>query len=297
MAKIGIVTVLYKSASVLEAYFKSLSEQTYKDFELFVIDNKSPDSSLQLSMNLAVQYQYAYNTHIIKNQDNYGVANGNNIGVKKAKEAGCDYVLLSNNDIELKPDCIERLLCYLETNQIDMIVPKIYFYEKPLLWYAGGDFKWISGTTRHWGYLKADEKHLYDTIRLVDYAPTCFMLVKMCVFDDIGLFDEKYFVYYDDTDWIYRCIKAHKKLCYFPDTFILHKESTSTGGMRSDFYLHFAKRNQVYFCRKNFSSFHLFVVIIANVFYYYLKSRWEYNAKQRKIIEKSYLEGFKMNVE
>ncbi len=296
MAKIGIVTVLYNSASVLEAYFKSLSEQTCKNFILFVVDNKSPDNSLTLVERLALEYSSEYETKIIKNDDNYGVAKGNNIGICRAKAAGCDYILLSNNDIELKNDCIEKLLYQSETYGMDMVVPKIYFYDEPLIWYAGGDFKWVSGTIRQWGYLSKDEKSIYSKCHLVDYAPTCFMLVKMKVFNEVGLFDEKYFVYYDDTDWVYRCKKAKKNLLYYPETCIWHKESTSTGGMRSDFYLHYAKRNQVYFCRKNFGLIHLAIVFVANLFYYGIKSRFQYTVRQRQIIEKAYLEGLKMNI-
>ena len=294
MAKIGIVTVLYKSSTVLEAYFKSLSEQTCKDFILFVVDNKSPDDSLDKASILAKKYSNVFETIVIANDGNYGVANGNNIGVRKSKEYGCSYVLLSNNDIELEQNCIDLCIKKIEEGGIDMLVPKIYFYDEPLLWYAGGDFKWIAGTIRQWGYLSKDDKPMYSQSRLVDYAPTCFMLIKMSVFDEIGLFDEKFFVYYDDTDWVYRCKVAKKKLLYYPDTCIWHKESTSTGGMKSNFYLHYAKRNQVYFCRKNFSKLHFFTVLLANILYYAFKGRWQYDTRQRKIVEEGYLEGFKM---
>lgn len=294
MAKIGIVTVLYNSASVIEDYFKTLSEQTYKDFVLYIIDNKSPDNSLFLSKKLAEKYKKSFDSIIIENDKNYGVAKGNNIGIKQAKNDGCEYILLSNNDIELKKDCIESCIKkYMDENP-DMLVPKIYFYDEPLIWYAGGDFKWIAGTIRQWGYLLKDDNPLYSKSKYVDYAPTCFMLIRSSLFDKIGYFDEKYFVYYDDTDWVYRCIKAGKKLYYFADTCLWHKESTSTGGMKSDFYLHYANRNKIYFCIKNYGIIKKILALFAIQINYYLFVRPRMNSHQRAIIKKSYIEGFKM---
>ena len=290
MAKIGIVTVLYNSASVLADYFKTLSEQTYKDFVLYVIDNKSPDESLLLSYKYAEQYKNCYKTIIIENHDNLGVAAGNNRGVTAAQQDGCDYILLSNNDVVLKNDCIQILLESLLENNVDMIVPKILFYDEPLIWCAGGKYKLLSGTTAHYGYKLPDNGN-YNEYRLCGYAPTCFMLIRTSTFQEIGLFDEKYFVYYDDTDWVYRCKVARKKLAYEPSALMWHKESTSTGGMMSNFYLHYNTRNKYYFCKKHFSTLHLWLTIAANITYYYLRRRQKYSKDQHLIIKKSFKDG------
>lgn len=290
MAKIGIVTVLYNSETVLEDYFKTLSEQTFKDFILYVIDNKSPDNSLALSKLLADQYRDSYKTVIIENSDNLGVASGNNIGVFAAQNDSCDYILLSNNDVVLKNDCIEVLLKTLQEKKLDMIIPKIMFYDAPMIWCAGGKYKLLSGTTAHYGYRMTDDGS-FDNYRTCDYSPTCFMLIRNEVFQEIGFFDEKYFVYYDDTDWVYRCKLAKKKLAYEPQALMWHKESTSTGGMMSDFYLHYNTRNKYYFCKKHFSKLHLLVTIIANKTYYYLRRRKNYSTEQHNLIKSSYIEG------
>lgn len=290
MAKIGIVTVLYNSATVLEDYFRSLSKQTFKDFILYVVDNKSPDKSLELAKKLAEDYNNSFVTVIIENPDNLGVANGNNVGTQKAMEGGCDYILLSNNDVVLADDCIELLLRKMIQEKLDMIVPKILFYGEVLIWCAGGKFKWLSGTTAHYGYLQQDAPK-YNKYRLVGYSPTCFMLIDASTFKEVGLFDEKYFVYYDDTDWVYRCKKAGKKLGYYPKAVMQHKESTSTGGMMSSFYLHYNTRNKYYFCKKHFSTLHLWLTILANKAYYYLKRRKKYTDEQHIIIVNAYKEG------
>ena len=99
--KIGIVTILYNSEAVLDDFFESLSHQTFKNFILYIVDNLSPDNSLSRAKSLGkkVDFECVY----IENGQNFGVAKGNNIGIKAALKDGCNYILLSNNDsIELK---------------------------------------------------------------------------------------------------------------------------------------------------------------------------------------------------
>lgn len=261
--KIGIVTVLYNSETVLEEFFKTLNNQTYKNFTLYVIDNQSPDGSLALSKKLASEYDFE--TVIIANDANYGVAKGNNIGIKKALEDKCDFVLLSNNDIALEKDTIELLLKGLETHNADMAVPKIYFYGTNKIWAAGGCFNKITGYTEQYGIGKEDQGQFQKT-KFVTYAPTCFMIIKKQVFSTIGLMDENYFVYFDDTDFVYRAIKKNHKILYFPDSVIYHNESTSTGKM-SDFSIRFLSRNLIYFSLKNYSILYAFYILSLNVLY------------------------------
>ena len=293
MAKIGIVTVLYNSASVLEEYFKTLSMQTFKDFVLYVVDNKSPDASLALSYKYSALYADSYKTVFIKNDDNYGIAKGNNIGLLKAKQDGCNYILLCNNDIVMSNDCIEKLLSRLLTQKIDIVVPKIFYYDEPLIWMAGGKFAWFSGGTRHIGAKQKDSPR-YNKYRLVSYSPTCVMLIMRELFEEIGLFDEKYFVYFDDTDWVYRCKIKEKKIGYTPDAVVWHKESVSTGGQMSDFSIRMQCRNHVYFCKKNFSKIHFFITVLTKGLFHLLFQRWKYSRHQRVLMDKSFLEGFKM---
>lgn len=293
MAKIGIVTVLYNSETVLEDYFKTLSEQQCKDFVVYVVDNKSPDNSLALSKSLADKYSSSYNTIIIENDKNYGIAKGNNVGLLRAKEDGCDLVLLCNNDIVMSSDCIQNMVNRLYTENIDMVVPKIFYYDEPLIWMAGGRFAWISGGTRHIGAEQPDGPQ-FNEYKLCEYAPTCVMLIRSKLFDEIGLFDEKYFVYFDDTDWVYRCKIAGKKMGYTPDAIVRHKESVSTGGQQSDFSIHMQCRNHVYFCKKNFSKPHFYLTVFVKGLYHILVQRWQFNKHQRTLMDQSFIEGFKM---
>lgn len=293
MAKIGIVTVLYNSSTVLGDFFETLSQQTFKDFVLYIIDNKSPDDSLSKSKELAKTYQESFMSVIVENDDNYGIAAGNNIGVKRAFEDNCEFILLSNNDVVLNNDCISLLLNKIQETDVDMIVPKIFFYDEPLIWMAGGYFTKFSGGTRHIGNMKKDCPE-YNKYQLISYAPTCVMLIKKESFEKVGYFDEKFFVYFDDTDWIYRSRQRGLQLAYLPEAVVYHKESTSTGGQQSDFTIYYQLRNHVYFCKKNFSKYHYWLFVMAKGVHHFLYYRWKLNAHQREIADKAINDGLKM---
>lgn len=289
--KIGIITVLYNSESVLTEFFESLSKQTYRNFVLYVVDNLSPDGSLQLAKRL--KNQYTFETTIIENDANYGVAKGNNIGIKKALKDNCDFFLISNNDIVLNPNSIEQLRNGLLVRDADMVVPKIYFYGTNTIWAAGGGYNLRNGITIQYGEGQEDIGQ-FDYDNQVAYAPTCFMLVKKSVFNDVGLMDENYFVYYDDTDFVYRAIENHQKsLWYIYSSAIYHNESSSTGKM-SDFSVRFLWRNLVYFSLKNRKPLYVFYVLGYNFLYILIILFFKYPTRQWKIALRAYIEGFKL---
>ncbi|MDY5122301.1 MAG: glycosyltransferase family 2 protein [Treponema sp.] len=257
--KIGLVTVLYNGEKVVEDFFYSLNTQVYKNFVLYVIDNKSTDDCLNKSRLLSKNC--FFETKFIPNDGNYGVAKGNNQGIIAALQDGCDYVLLCNNDIVLKEDTIKVLVDAMIPDEINLVVPKIYFYDSKRLWFAGGKFKKIPGSIQHKGYGEIDIGR-YNKQKIIDYAPTCFMMIKKEVFFNTGIMDEKYFVYFDDTDFIYRAVhKNGNTLLYCPNTSIEHKESYSTGGVKSDFGLKYYYRNKVYFIKKHFKNYKFFYFI------------------------------------
>ena len=258
--KIGVVTVLYNSSKVLDDFFKSLNDQVYKNIILYVVDNKSPDDSLVHAKELAAKV--SFDTVFIENDDNYGVAKGNNQGIIRALCDECDYILISNNDIVIPDNTISGLVDKIENTKVDIVVPKIYFYNSN-------------------GYGTLDSGH-FDKERYINYAPTCFMLINSKVFYDVGLMDEQYFVYFDDTDFIWRTIKLNKKkMLYVPELSIQHKESYSTGGVRSDFTLKYYYRNKVYFQKKFIKCAEILYFI--NQLFFFMKKKSLGNETYKKI--------------
>ena len=285
---IGIVTVVYNGESVLTEFFESLEKQTYRNFILYVVDNKSPDNALPLVKELSKKT--TFQTHIIENECNFGVAKGNNIGIRKALEDGCDYVLLSNNDVTLENDTIESLKTGLERHQTGMAVPKIHIHGTNLIWAAGGYFNKKSGLNIHFGYRNQDIGQ-YNKELSVTFAATCFMLIRKNMFEKVGMMDEHYFVYWDDTDFVYRAIKNNESLWYIPSSLVHHKEGTSTGVL-SDFSINYLYRNFIYFALKNYPRPYAWWVIFYNIAYHCLKISFQWPFRKWILGIKAYKEGF-----
>ncbi len=290
MAKIGLVTVLYKSDDVLVDFFKSIARQTHRDYILYLVDNSVNETSNRiiercLAENYITEYRH------IKNTDNVGVAEGNNIGIRQALAHGCSHILLLNNDIELEQDFAFSNLLSLSINKGEsIIVPKIFYYSGRKIWMAGGCMNKWRALGIHYGFNKEDAPK-YNVAKHITYAPTCFMLIESSVFEKIGLMDEKYFAYYDDTDFVYRAIKEGYKLYYEPSVTVLHKVSSSTGS-DSTFYVYYSNRNKLYFIRKNFRGVVKYFAILYTLFtriFYYIR----FNKEQRKKLVQGISDGFR----
>lgn len=289
MSKIGIVTVLYNSEKVLDDFFRTLNAQTFKDFTLYVIDNASTDNGLEVARTLAETV--SFKTVFFPEPENWGVAKGNNIGIRAALSDGCEFILLSNNDTVLNPDTIQMLMSGMAEMGTTMSVPKIYYHDTGLIWYAGGRIDYFRGGTIHDGQLKADSE-AFSSRSLTEYAPTCFMLIQRNVFDRVGLMDEDYFVYYDDTDFVWRATKSgNEKIAYIPSSQLWHKESYCTKSVGNDFKLFYSGRNFRYFILKNYKGFRKFSSLAYSILHTFFVKNITYNRHQMEVYKKGIAEG------
>jgi GT2 family glycosyltransferase len=119
------------------------------------------------------------------------------------------------------------------------------------------------------------------------------MFVDTEVFDKMGLMDEKYFVYVDDTDFIYRCVQNNISLWYDHTKTILHKVSSSTGGDDSPFYIYYSNRNKIYFVRKHydliFKTIAFFHILLTRTINYF-----RYTKSQKDSLVNAIKDGLKM---
>ncbi len=302
MDKIGLVTITYNSADVLGSFLNCVWQQTYDNFVLYVIDNSSVDDSVSI-----LKKDSDSRLVIIENPANFGVAKANNQGILKAIEDGCDKILIINNDVEFEPALIEKLVKFQNKAACSLVAPKMmYFNASSTIWYAGSWFVKKKGyLPLHRGMGELDEGQ-YNAIVQIQYSPTCCLLVKKEVFHDIGMMDEKYFVYFDDTDFSYRIWKdGRHKMFYYPNVEFYHKVGSLTKSFeqnaheiyRSDFFIQQNTRNQIYFLKQIGSIFaYIFIVWL----FFKNNIRFVINMKIRKnlstwwLINKSYFEGLRM---
>ena len=256
--RIGVVTVTYNSEAVFQEFLDSICMQTYENFVLYVVDNASKDRTLEIARKRA-----DIPIVIIANSDNLGVAEGNNQGIRASLIDGCECVLLLNNDTVFSSELLDKLHSGLDRFHCEMTTAKMYFHDYPeRLWCAGGSFQPLLGyESRHEGEGEQDAGQ-FDKPRRVSYTPTCCLMVRRRVFDEVGLMDSRYFAYSDDVDFLYRCLLRSISLWYIPEAQLWHKVSSLTGNM-SEFTVHFSTRNRIYFIRKHLSP------IIALAWYWY----------------------------
>jgi GT2 family glycosyltransferase len=248
--RIGTVTVTYNSAAVLGPFLRCVFAQDLADFILYAIDNHSTDNSAAI-----LEQHSDSRLKVLLNSTNEGVAEGNNRGIRAALEDGCETVLLLNNDTEFPADLFRSLYEGMMKYETSMATGKmLYFSPTNTIWCAGG---WLDPNrfynALHYG-MGDEDNGQFDKPRQITYSPTCLLMVKREVFESVGLMDSRYFVYNDDVDFLYRCMKNNKTLWYLPQAVLHHKVSALTGGDESDFAIRFMTRNRAYFVRKHLSQ-------------------------------------------
>ena len=257
MKKIAVVTVNFNTAEDTIALLHSLKHVKTPDFtlDIIIVDNGSKEI-FELPESLKKE-----NIKLIRSDINTGFSGGNNIGMKEALKRGADYVLIVNNDTEMDHDMIKNLLIVLESKpDIGVTTPKIYFakgheFHKDkykahelgrVFWFAGGHTDWNNVTSIHRGVDEVDHGQ-YDAIEPIDFATGCCMLFKREVLENVGLFDDRYFLYYEDADLNERIKRAGYRIYYVPNAVLVHINAASSGGAGNVLQDYFITRNKMLF--------------------------------------------------
>lgn len=254
--KIAIIVLNYNGKkNTLECInsIKRLKKANY-EVEIIIVDNASSDGSRQAFSKLK-------DIILINNQSNLGYSGGNNIGIKEALKRNSDYILILNNDTIVEKNFLVNLI--KATNKGDIISPKIYFakgfefhesrYKKAdlgkVIWYAGGEIDWQNVIGKHIGVDEVD-KGQYSASIETGFATGACMFVKREVFEKVGFFDEKYFLYLEDIDLCERAKRAGFKITFEPKAIIWHKNASSSGGSGSKLQDYYITRNRLLFSLK-----------------------------------------------
>lgn len=223
---------------------ESIKKITYKNYDILIIDNGSTDNSVT---ELSKKYP---NVTIIENQENLGYAGGNNIGFKYALKKKAEYTFIINPDSIISETCINELIVKMnDDSSIGMASPKIYFYDKPkIIWYAGSKIDWKRGLTPHVGYNEIDNGQ-FDKYTYTDRVSGCAVMIKTDLLKRIGFFDERYFLYFEETDLSVRFKKLGYNVAFIPNAKCWHKISKSTGGYYGSIYQYYMTRNNLLFMK------------------------------------------------
>jgi GT2 family glycosyltransferase len=223
--RVAAVVLNYNGFEITREALASLERMDYPAFDLVVVDNGSTDGSADA---IAAAFPHLHQERIAENR---GSAAGYAHGFRWAFAHGYDYVLLLNNDIEVEPDLLTRLVEVAESDPaIGCVGPKCYFHgERRRLWSAGGILRLRESITRERGYGEIDRGQ-YEADAGVDYVNGCAILIKRAAAEAAGTWDPIYFICVDDADFCtrvrargFRCVYAHRAVLY-------HRVAYSTGG-------------------------------------------------------------------
>lgn len=285
--KVSIIILNWNGKKDTIECLESLKKVTYPNYEILLVDNGSADGSIEYFK------EYYQDLEIIKNMENKGFAEGNNIGIRKAIENKADYILLLNNDTEVDSEFITELVNVAVTNNnIGIVGPIIYeFEDKNSIQSFGIRLKLYNGRTYN---IKSKNKNiqLSNYIEKRDYLTGCAMLIKTSVFEKIKGFDPVYFAYWEDTDLCFQVRKNNYSIYVTSNSKIWHKGSQSTGGYMNKNAYYYYIRNSLYFYYKNFPK--LFVYYFVYLFLFYLPCLVVYGIiNHRTYLIKAFIKGIK----
>ncbi|MBI3443207.1 glycosyltransferase family 2 protein [Candidatus Woesebacteria bacterium] len=265
--KVSVIILSWNRKDDTLETINSLAKSNIRDFvlEIYVVDNGSTDGSeIAIKKLLAkIGSPPSLLTRMTELNDNLGFAGGNNVGIRYALKHGADYVMILNNDTVVSPSLIVRTVELLQKNtRVGLVSPKIYFakgfefhkerYKEKdkgrVIWYGGGKIDWdnVYGSGR--GVDEVDNGQ-YDRMQETDFATGTCMFITRKALEEVGMFDEKYFMYYEDTDLSVRAKRAGFKVIYVPEAVVWHKvaQSSAIGSELNDY---FTARNRMLFGMK-----------------------------------------------
>ena len=260
MDSLYIILVNWNSLELTMQCLESLEKIKYSSYKIILIDNGSVHNPTD---EISAKYP---NVTLITLKENIGFCKANNIGINHALSEQAKYILLLNNDTVVNEDFASYLVEKLKSNpDLGAVTSMIYYLEKERnkIWALGGEINFWFGNSKsqYQGIIEPDED-LFPQDFEVDYSTGCCLLIPTSVVKQIGLLDEAFFAYYEDSDYSMRLRKRGLKLAVVKKSKVWHVaggSSYSTGRL-NPFILFLNVRNRIWFFRRHSSIVQKFVV-------------------------------------
>lgn len=261
---VSILIPNWNSLEHIQQCIDCVIKSTYRPVETILIDNNSNDGSVEF-----VSEKYP-SVKILRNRENLGFASAMNIGIR---EATGDLIVLLNQDAFLDTRWLGQVVrALMESHDVGAACGKLFYWNpnSPLRVFC----TW-SKVDPYTGmpYNFSDD----EPASRVDYVTGAAMMVKREVIESIGDLDTGYFLYFDETDWCARMIRAGYKLLYLPDAIAWHVLSSSISDSQVKTY--YMIRNRIRFVLKNFDLSHIPLFMI----FYFFESFYEFLTNLRRM--------------
>ncbi|NPA40335.1 MAG: glycosyltransferase family 2 protein [Thermodesulfobacteria bacterium] len=246
--------------------------------KLYLIDNSPTDKLKKLSQ-LGERIEYTFN------KANLGFGKAHNIALKKSIKENVKYHLVLNPDIHLESEVLEKLYDFMEKNpDVGLVMPKILYPDGKIQYLCKllpTPMDLFGRRFLDWGPFKSYVKKRnelyelrftgYDKLMEVPFLSGCFMFLRVSILKKVGLFDERFFLYFEDTDLSRRIHKVAKTI-YYPYVHVYHEHQ-----------------------KWSYKNFKLLKIHIKSAIKYFNKWGW-FNDPERKTINKKILEKLNYNI-
>lgn len=232
--KVSIIIPHYNQKDCLQGLFPNLVDQTYKDFEVILIDDCTPDEATITFVRDFIKDKP--NMHLVQNTVNMRFVKTCNKGIKLAKG---EYLCFLNQDTEIKDNFIQRNVEILDSDATIGGLTCIVVDRSGQIWFSGG---------RYSDGFPINLKDDFEGVRPVDFIAGTAAFYRREVFDKIGLFDENYIMYHEDVEYGFRVKQlTDYRLCTFSDKLVTHLILPSLTGANIVYY---DNRNLILLSRK-----------------------------------------------
>ncbi len=251
----SVVIVNFNGGDYLQGAVDSLKRQTRQDFELFVVDNASSDTSME-----ALDVSDFQIVHLMPEAENHGFAKGNNIAAKRAKG---EWLVMLNPDAVADESWLEKIADGIERHpKVKMFASAQYSLDEPGIMDGAGDCYHVFGIPWRGGYGRP--------VSEMPDEGTCFSpcgasaVFHLKTYLDAGGFDEAFFCYCEDVDLGFR-LRLQGETCVFLPQAMIHHAGSALSNQVGDFAAWHGARNRVWVFLKNMPLIWLVVFFIPHV--------------------------------
>lgn len=244
--QVAVVILNWNGRDDTLACLDSLAMIDYSNLSVIVVDNGSSDGSVD-----AIRTRHPA-VDVFETGRNLGFAGGSNVGIRRALQRGVDFVLLLNNDTEVAPDLVDSFVAAARRHpQAGAFSARIYFHADPQrIWYAGAVWNDTAARFEQVGEGMVDDGHAFTAEGETAYACGCAMFIPATRLRELGMLDERYFLYFEETDWCFRARAAGYPSIYVPSARLWHKVSATVGGEGSPLMVYFVTRNRLMWAQR-----------------------------------------------
>jgi len=242
--KVEILLLNYNGLPDTIECLQSVKKIIYPNYELHLIDNCSEGDDVKI---LKEKYSHLYDNLIEVKPKNLGFTGGFNLGVNKLKTGDdLDYFLLLSNDTTVKPDFLNELIKFTEANpEVGVAGPLVFYYhQKDKIYSCGGKLNTFLFSCKFYKFPHKEPK------KNLNFISGCAFLIRKSLIEKIGLLDENFFTYWEETDFCLRVKKAGYSIACVPQSIIYHKVAQSNKYL-SKRYIYYMVRNNLLLVKKH----------------------------------------------